>query len=381
MSRRCSFLDLCSARLPARLPSPAVTEALSSATPSSSCCSASPAFSSQEALTPTTDVQRDVGAPHGHECTAQPPQAGFDMRHLVLLHHLDTHVVGSSSFLSWTGVNAANLYSEAVFKPAVSAPYLMHELLAFSALHLSTQQVDDAARADYLQQATALQTRALALFNAVEHDVREENCMALFAFSSLLGMHTLFDAVASCKDLGDILDKTIHYLKVHRGVYAITSRSWQILRQSEIRCIVDAIETGAKLYEQQPDDTDNECNRLSSLLRAHSDKLGPGPYRACQEAVEALHWTFGVRRTVHAPYSTHVTLAWPVRVTADFAELLQQRQPIALVILAHWAVLLHVDREFWIFGDAGQRLIRALLTYLGSYWDKWLDLPRSVFHE
>lgn len=279
------------------------------------------------------------------------------------------------------GPNGAKLYSEAIFKSAVSAPYLMHELLAFSALHLSTLEFDDADTAGYLQQAAELQMSALALFNAVKYDVRDENCMALFAFSSLLGMHALFDAITTCADFTGTLNKIINYLKLHRGVSAITRQSWHVLRYSEIRHIIDAIEAGDQLYRQHPEDPDNGCNKLLSLVNTSSDKLGPGQYKACQDAVQNLHWVFGVRRAVPEPYPTHITLAWPVRVSAEFVELLEQRQPIPLIILTHWAVLLHAERDLWIFGDGGRRVIGPLLEYFGSYWDRWLDLPRSVLNK
>jgi hypothetical protein len=374
-NRRCSFLDL----QPTRPPSPLITTAPPVTTPSSSF-SASPDSSSHEAFTPATHVT-DSGASRRTPDPASQLPSLFDIRHLVLLHHLETHVIRQSSLLSWIGADTAEIYSETVFEAAVSAPYLMHELLAFSALHLSTQQSDATEMAKFLQQAAELQTSALAIFNAVKHDVCNENCMALFIFSSLLGMHTLFDAVTSCTDFGGMLERTIHYLKLHRGVNAITSQSWHILRHSELRVIFDAIETGDQLYRHRVGNTENECEKLSSLVQKSSDGLGPGPYKACQEAVQALQWTFGVRSTVSEPYPVHITLAWPVRVSADFVNLLEQRQPIPLIILAHWAVLLHIDRKFWIFGNAGRHMINPLLAYLGSYWDEWLELPRSIIQQ
>lgn len=309
------------------------------------------------------------------------PTPCFDVRHLVLLHHLETEFVKASGPVSWLGSAAAASCAEAVFQSAVSAPYLMDELLAFSALHLSTLQSDIAGKAEYLRQAAELQTRGLALFNSVKPQVRNENCIAMLAFASFIGMHSLFDAVNSCPDSID-LDKITNYLKLHRGVGAITDQSWHVLRHSEIRHIIDSIEAGSELYHQQFGDTENECDQLMSLVHESSDKLGPRSYKACREAVEALHWVFGVRRTVSQVYSTQIILAWPVRISADFVELLEQRQPIALIILAYWAVLLHADRDFWAFGHAGRNLINCLLAYLGSYWNQWLHLPRRVLkHE
>ncbi|XXH01896.1 hypothetical protein Hte_008258 [Hypoxylon texense] len=369
--RRCSFLDFHpvyrSSSLAALPGSETANSTRSSTSPAGSSLYGGP--------TPAVDVG-DKGIA-GLQ-SDRPPTPCFDLRHLVLLHHLESEAAKMFSAKSGLFFDGADLCFEAIFNSAVSAPYLMHELLAFSALHLSTIQAIDADKTRYLQLAAELQTRALTLFNEAQPDVRIENCMALFVFSSMIGMHALFDAVASYTDFSIFLNNVVHYLRLHRGVSAITHQSWHILSRSEIRYITDSIMTADDLYRQRLGDMGNECDKLVDLIRTSTDKLGPGPYKACQEAVEALHWVFGIRRTISKLCPTHITLAWPVRLSAEFVELLEQRQPISLIILAHWAVLLHVDRDFWVFGNAGQHMIRALLTYLGSYWDEWLVLPRSV---
>ena len=256
----------------------------------------------------------------------------------------------------------------------------MYELLAFSALHLSTVCLDDAGKTKYTHQAAELQTRALTLFNATRPELRSENCTALLVFSSLLGMHTLFDAVTSYRDVPDFLDKIIGYLKLHRGVRAITNQSWDVLRNSEvIQHCIDPIESSDELYQRQ-ENAANECDTLSSLLETWCDELGPGPYKACHEAVKTLRWAFGLHRSLPKPYPLHITMAWPVMLSVEFIELLVQRQPVSLVILAHWAMLLHAHREFWVFGDAGRVIIESLSRYVGSYWDDWLAVPRDALN-
>ncbi|KAI1439416.1 hypothetical protein F5Y02DRAFT_405810 [Annulohypoxylon stygium] len=377
-NRRCPFLDLHHARLP-----PSRAAVSPAETPPESYSSASPVNSSlgerASVIEPAADIVADTAIDSSASLQSEHhPSPCFDMRHLVLLHHLESLYMTASISMQSISTDEFKLCYEAIFKSAVSASYLMHELLAFSALHLSTLQSNATDKAEYLQQAAELQTRALALFNAVKPSVRNENCLALFIFTSAIGMHTLFDAVASHADSIGFLDKITRYLKLHRGVGAITYQSWHTLRYSEIRYIIDAIEAGDELYRQNLGNAENECDRLMSLVRTSTDKLSSGPLETCQEATQALHWVFGVRRNISEPYLTHITLSWPIRISSEFVELVEQRQPIALIILAHWAVLLHIDRDFWVFGDAGRRIIESLLTHLGSYWDEWLDLPRSI---
>ena len=58
-----------------------------------------------------------------------------------------------------------------------------------------------------------------------------------------------------------------------------------------------------------------------------------------------------------------------------FVDLLQQLQPLALVVLAYFGVLVHRSRRFWIFGDSGTFVIRAVAAHVGSGWEEPLRWP------
>ncbi|KAH6658659.1 hypothetical protein BKA67DRAFT_512770 [Truncatella angustata] len=335
-----------------------------------------PSASTPSALTPSalTPSALTPSVASFHSTLPAPEQ--INLQHLMLLHHLENEVLRSPDPILITGAQNAQLCYDAIFQSAISAPYLMYELLAFSALHCSTVSHDDAGKTKYTHQAAELQTRALALFNATKPEVRSENCMALLVFSSVLGMHTLFDAVASYEDVPDFLDKIIHYLKLHHGVRAITNQSWHVLRNSEIQHCINSIESSDQVYQME--NPASQCDRLSSLLDAWRDKLGPGPYNACHEAVRSLCWAFSLHSSLLKPYPLHITMAWPVMISVEFIELVEQRQPVPLIILAHWAMLLHYEREFWVFGGAGRVIIESLSRYVGPYWDDWLVAPKEA---
>ncbi|KAF2015567.1 hypothetical protein BU24DRAFT_180581 [Aaosphaeria arxii CBS 175.79] len=301
----------------------------------------------------------------------------FNLSHMVLLHHLENEVLRLHPGLFMVDpINARQCY-ESIFSAAISAPYLLDELLALSATHLGTLQ-HGIHKDQYFRQASELQTRALTRFNTEAPQVNEENCLAMFIFSSALGLHTLVDTVATHRDFTDLLDKFTHYLRIHHGVHVITQQSWHILRQTDLRHIVRHIEEQGDLAQQRLQGTENECDPLASLLERSSSRLGLGPHKACCEAVEILRWVFSTHRSLPTPYPTHIVLSWPIRISSEFIELLEERQPVSLVILAYWAMLLWEERNFWVFGDAGRILIEHLSRHLGSHWDEWMVHPRAV---
>lgn len=68
-------------------------------------------------------------------------------------------------------------------------------------------------------------------------------------------------------------------------------------------------------------------------------------------------------------------------MSPEFNELLVQKRPEALAILAHYAILLHWSRQLWVIKDGGEFLIKAIVKYLGSYWEPWMAYPLSVIAE
>ncbi|KAL2176086.1 uncharacterized protein P884DRAFT_204133, partial [Thermothelomyces heterothallicus CBS 202.75] len=65
-------------------------------------------------------------------------------------------------------------------------------------------------------------------------------------------------------------------------------------------------------------------------------------------------------------------------VPQKFTDLLSQRRPEAIAIMAHWALLLHHTRALWHVADSGTHLLRSIADFLGPSWKPWLSWPLSV---
>jgi hypothetical protein len=267
----------------------------------------------------------------------------------------------------------------AVMPAALSAPYVMYQMLALSALHLSYTKTAQASH--YRNEATFLQTEALSLFKDSWAEITTESCVPMLLFSSLLSLHTLGDAVtASETDAGGFLNRFVTYLNLHRGVRAVTSESWQLLSQSNISSILDRTERALQATSlQSQEQATFVTNRLHNLLEEAD--MGPESEQACREAVESLHLIYqsdsltGETPAQKAPGSIWT---WPVLLSAVFTNLLMKRRPEALIILCHYAVLLHRRRHIWLVRNAGQMLISEITRFLGTYWSDWLDWPNRM---
>lgn len=58
-------------------------------------------------------------------------------------------------------------------------------------------------------------------------------------------------------------------------------------------------------------------------------------------------------------------LSWILRIPPEYLDLLQDRKPLALIILAHYCVVMYHLRKRWWMGDWGVRVLQEICDLLG----------------
>lgn len=81
-----------------------------------------------------------------------------------------------------------------------------------------------------------------------------------------------------------------------------------------------------------------------------------------------------VRRLYAHPLDRPIVLGWMVIIPDRFDALLRDGQPMAQVILAHFAVIL-LTFDFWWAGDWGDALIREISQKLPEEWKPMVRWP------
>ena len=252
------------------------------------------------------------------------------------------------------------------------APYLLHEILAIAALHLSLLE---AARQDhYRNYASGLQTQALSLFNNAATTTNESHQVPSLIFSSLIGVHVLCDTLRYREDdLNVFLDRFTAFFRLHQGVRILASGSWAALRRhNDLKTWLHTLERVAEVAN-----AGTECEQLREMVG--SADIGPQSQEAYRLAIKHLQWAFDVDRCAQTrPESKQMLFAWTILVPSGYIDLLMQRRPEALVVLAFYGVILHRYSDLWVVGDGGAFLIRSITTSLGSYWERWLAWPNAM---
>ena len=70
-------------------------------------------------------------------------------------------------------------------------------------------------------------------------------------------------------------------------------------------------------------------------------------------------------------------LAFPGLIPKEFFNMVEERRPRALVILAHYFAYLARFRDIWYLGDAGGREVRAIAGNLGPEWGDLMSWPST----
>ncbi|CAM1509076.1 Fc.00g028150.m01.CDS01 [Cosmosporella sp. VM-42] len=297
------------------------------------------------------------------------PRPTFTGKHLALLHYAETT---TETFMLGSGLMRPII--DIAIDWAVDAPYALDQLLALCADNLALMSPENATT--HRHTATELQTRALMWFNREAQNLTDESsdktCVPRFLFASLLSVHVLFELFSHYRDnIHVFIDKFADSIHLHRGVRAIISETYHLILESGLRRFL------LEVRDAEPENIGGtECAELQKFIE--SSDLGPTSVSGCKQAVQSLQWAFNLHAALPDPDNTRAGTAFPVLLTTEFVDALRKRRPEALIVLAHYGVLLHRCRTSWIFGDAGAFLIHLIADYLGSFWQEPMQWPLEV---
>lgn len=295
----------------------------------------------------------------------------INLNHMELLIHLTTNRammfnLGDNRDIGNSGISIG-------LNRGLEYPYLLYQLLAFSARHLAFLHPERSA--SYLHQAVTLQTRAISMFNASQIHVDQSNCVAIVLFSISLGHHILADTLSK-REPGGLEAFMTHYLQcadIHSGIFTIAMTAWPLLMESELELIM----LRSSGYTSRTP-SGNHCQKVTELINS-STSLTDGDRSACLQAIRYLQLGFDAILAPEATQEEHLRyqmcFLWTVLVPPEFTRLLAVYQPEALVLLSYYALLLHYGRNMWQVGSAGEYIMGLISRYLGPKWDRWIEYP------
>ncbi|KAH7320077.1 hypothetical protein B0I35DRAFT_478364 [Stachybotrys elegans] len=314
-----------------------------------------------------------------------PAPATFTAQHLALLHHAENNMT-----TSFFGAGQAHLAVSIAIRHVSSAPYLIDQLLALTAMHIIFQKqqphqphqnlIQDSISSLH-NQATELQTRALNAFTRETGTISASgnemtNYIPRFLFSAFLSIHVLAECLShdpAGPGFHEFIDRFVECIALHGGVRSVIKPDWQSLMTSELYPMLSPAMFAKPENVEKPG---NECEPLDALM--NTSDLSPTSIAACREAIKSLQWAFNWQNNYKDRDTAYAGSSFAIVVSEGFTEVLRKHHPEALIILAYYGVLLHRARRFWVFGSSGSRIIRAVAQNLSSFWQEPMKWPLDV---
>lgn len=300
---------------------------------------------------------------------------------LDLMQHYKSHTAGSV-FDMW---ESRRIWQINVPREAVAHDFLMHAILAVAAAHkIKNSSFGFLNYRDY-----ASKHRNLALWSALPalREVSATNCHALFAFTSLIVLPVFapppsLDGTISPSPIKDLLD----VLPLLRGVVTV-------LHSGKVLDWVSNGDLGPLILSRRKWATQWAAADQFPLplkfrdkfdqLRLLNDRHSPTTteWESYDSSIESLQNAF---RILNASYDdqtyndTTSVLAWGAVIPDDFTMALRARKPSALVVLAHYGVLLHLGQHRWWSKGRGLELVQAMRQEPSEEWRPSISWPIEV---
>lgn len=251
---------------------------------------------------------------------------------------------------------------------ALERQHIMDQLLAVCALR--RQMTTPPSVTNYLLLNAELQGRALSTHNISDLAVSTDDMLPRFVFGMMLGYSHLGEMYSSIEGTpSGFYGKLREYMCLVKLGKKMARDHWNFIMPSAIRYIYFASGLQPDFPEDVAPQAEQDLAVLDSMLD-HSDMDKAG-LDICWKAARALKMSYTLfRANSHQEQRrTQAISVFLVYTPVEFVDLLEDSQPEALVILAHYGALMHECREFWAVGDSGRRLVQLASSLLGPHWD------------
>ncbi|KAF2418662.1 hypothetical protein EJ08DRAFT_52209 [Tothia fuscella] len=305
---------------------------------------------------------------------------------LELMHHFTTVVY--STLTDATSVQ--KVWQNKVPKEALPHNHLMHAILALSALHLQSLPSSGAhPLATYRKAAIHHYGMALSQLQPLVVQIDPLNCGAVLVSSALLSVFAAANTLLKeeGKEESCITEGFQSCHRLGRGVAAIVLYTRAQLSRVKYQSLIntDGVPHRTKLqfvvHVEAWDDITLPTGFKSAMdnLRAQictlyaNNDANRGIYLS---AIHVLQET--VKAEIQNPLHVTLSLAFLSMVDGAYMYLLAIRDPMALVILAYYAAILHRRRRLWWLGSIGVEVLGEIKQSLKGEFEDLILWPEGL---
>ncbi|PVH96712.1 hypothetical protein DM02DRAFT_598793 [Periconia macrospinosa] len=331
------------------------------------------------------------------------PQA-LQKRFSQLIKH---HAIQTSGTIT-PNANAQSTWCALIPKLTASHGFVSQGVVAISALHQSRTVASERERKILQDIAAAQMNAGLMSYRACVANVTPDNAAALFAFSTATTTFVLATSVEACHALlqsarnksstviqhsntvQHLVREIVNILVCFRGVLVILVPCWHVMVQGPLKPLLDRdwwprpIPSSPKALEE-----DRKLKDLENLW------MRPGrsydyTFDTLSQALRDLRENFALvslltlgdtSKNAHAGsrlLDWTSTVTWITKPPQGFIKLIEQKQPEAWIILAHYAILPSRVGDIWWVKGFSTAIVSVAALVIEPSMHSWIKWPASV---
>ncbi|KAL5042087.1 hypothetical protein BDW71DRAFT_200875 [Aspergillus fruticulosus] len=303
----------------------------------------------------STSFPREVPAMAEKESDHLPPMC--DVRQLELMTQWCTSTYRSVSRCS----SVELIWQDVIPRESFRHVFLCHGILAVSALHLSITGSGDQQPEEYRELAQIYHTKAVAGLTLAVSSLEQGEYDAIYAASNLIIIllsHDLIQVFRVVWSSMGVLQQIISWVRVGKLGPLIQNAQPNANCPTEVYCAIQSLK---KLNFD-----------LAKANDHHEVMIFEAVINQLKVALSAMSRNEEATRTI---------FLWIFSIPARFVDMMHQRLPFALVILAHYSVVLcNMGRRLWWMGEWGPRIIQEIQTSLCEKWREKLAWVEQQQH-
>lgn len=288
---------------------------------------------------------------------------------LELIHHYATNTVPSFEL----GETRLSIWSCGFVQLGFSRPYLLYATLALASLHL---YLHDPTRSELAAWSSAYHTAALRLIQPVIANMDQDDSIPIFAATGLIALYALAEVSNIPARVSDPIDDILSCFQSGRGIRIVMSPYFDYLVTTWMApCIVwTDCDEDAVLQTVQ-----SKYSHLLPLRDLASRTSSESTRRAYLHAIDNLLKCMAVLSTTSYDHpSLRFIHNWFVDLDVEILDMLKLRDPLTLVIMAHYTVMMGMRPYAWWLCKWPPLLMARIDSLLGSEWDDLLRWPRQM---
>ncbi|KAH8800177.1 hypothetical protein F5884DRAFT_686022, partial [Xylogone sp. PMI_703] len=216
------------------------------------------------------------------------------------------------------------------------------------------------------------QNRALPLIRTAITCINEENCHALYACGHLV-LNYAFATPDSKLVFSDELGVVSEWVTLVRGSFTVSEFAMNWLSNGPFSSSLEKPVVLKADLSLNPEDF--RFAPLVSLLKMNDGE----DMEHCREALDILRKLSAMAISPNPPVTVKtIVYTWPYKISRRYIELVSQRIPEALLVLAHYCLLMKKIEDFWYMKGCAARILHQCQKDLSPEWWSLLDWPVSV---